>query len=603
MSQRLKDTGRGFLGFRSSAMLYILSTAFCVLLSAGQVQAQNQPLVLRGATLIDVASSTRLEDSVVVLERGRIRAVGKAGGVSFPTDARVIDLKGKYLLPGLIDCHVHYRDWLGEVLLANGITSVLDQANPTEWSFAFKEAQQKGKVRAPRFFVTGNQLDGSPVEKYSAEFGYLDSWIGGGVLEFVPLTRQVKYADFGRLYKTYLDEPEEARREVRLLIQRGVDAIKVHHRLAPEVLKAITDEAHRAGLSVVGHRLDARELAELGMDFVEHTSPVAIATITDQQKLQELKEGKLLDPHPFMDRSAFPGLVRTLVAKKIYFNPTLSGTWRGVCPRRKEYRAELEKLFGQPGLKYIPRSYLKNHLDHYDLFDRITPSQAQLLQDGYRNVERFLKSFVDAGGKLLAGSDPAGTGIPGLGLHQEMELMVDAGARPMEALRAATLYAAQLLHKEKELGTVEAGKLADLVVLAGDPLIQISNTRKIEMVILGGEQVDTSFHPDYSIPIPRAVSDPREDMVASTIANVLPNVATEGSPDLTVDLTGRFLPSSRVTFNEVPIQSSFESPAKIRAVIPSSMLAKVGTYSLQVVDSFPGLTSRSNRIFFVVKYR
>lgn len=596
----------------SLKVIFLIASALFYLLSVGQVLGQEQITVLRGATLIDVASSRQIENSIVVMERGRIRAVGKETQVSFPADARIIEVNGKFLIPGFIDPHVHYRDWSGEIFLANGTTSVLDQGNPTEWMLALKEAQQKGKIRSPRLFVTGQPLDGTYRDSYFAEFGYLDSWVNGHVLDLVPSAGgtgagEIKYEDSGRFYKTYLNRGEDARLEVRRLIQRGVDAIKVYHKLTPVVLKAITEETHRANLPVVGHRLDARELVELGMDFVEHTSPVAIATIMDKQKLQELKEGKLLDPHPYMDPNAFPDLARTLVKKKIFFNPTLSGTWRHVTPRRKQYREEFKTFFGQPALSYIPRAYLKHQLDEYNLFDRITSSEADLLQKGYRNVERFLKTFSNAGGKVLFGSDQ--TGFPGLAIHQEMELLVDAGISRGEALKAATVYAAELLRKEKDLGTVEVGKLADLVVLGADPLVDIRNTRKIEMVFLGGERVDTSFHPDYKIPIPRPVVDAIESGMSPILSangilyNVIPNIAVEGEQDLTIELVGHFFPSSKVTFNRVPIQSTFESPARLKAVIPATLLKDVGTYPLQVEESFQDHTIRSNPVFFMVKYR
>ena len=313
----------------------------------GSTQLTMDVLVLEGATVVSPARTASLPDAAVVIRGARIEQVGKRGEVKYPAGARVMNLAGKFIIPGLIDSHVHYRDWFGEIMLANGITSVLCQANPTEWILALKEAQQKGKVRAPRIFATGNRIDGNAEDKY----GFLDRWVGGGVLELTPEQARPKYSDAGRFYTTYIDDPEEARQEVQRLVQRGVDAIKVHHMLAPEVLKAITDEAHRRGLAVVGHRVNAREAAELGMDFIEHTGPLAIATVTDQRRVQELKAGKLLDPHPYMDPSTFPALARTLSASRIYVNPTLSGTWRGVNAKRAEYRAEFERFFNQPGLK------------------------------------------------------------------------------------------------------------------------------------------------------------------------------------------------------------------------------------------------------------
>lgn len=587
---------------RRARFSLILAACF-VLVVASSVQGQDQVTVLQGATLIDVVSATKLEDSLVVMELGRIRAVGKIGQISIPGGARVIDLKGKFLLPGLIDSHIHYRDWLGEILLANGITSILDQANPTSWSLAMKEAQQKGKVRAPRFFVTGNPLDGSPTQVYFEESGYMDNWISGAARDVLPAQTAIKYSDSGRSYKTYLNEPEEARREVRELVKRGVDAIKVHHKLTRQVLKAITDEAHRAGLPVVGHRLDAREAAELDMDFVEHTSPIAIATVTDKQKLVQLKQGKLLNPHPYMDPKSFQRVARILVQKSLFFDPTLSASWKGITPRRKQHRAEWEQLAAHPSLKYIPVSYSKQYFNYYDLFERVGEKEAHSLQEGYRNVERFMKVFVGEGGKLLASSDAAHGALPGLGVHQNLELFVDAGINPWEVLRAATLYPAQLLRKQKDLGSLEVGKLADVIVLGADPLVQISNSRKIEMVFMGGESVDTSFHPDYTIPIPRAVVDSIDRDVTPNLFNVFPNIATEGDADLTVELFGRFWPSSKVTFNGVPIQSSFLSGRRLKAIIPSSLLQNVGTYAFQIQESFLDRTFRSNPVLFVIKYR
>lgn len=587
--------------------MLLVAAVFAHLFFIGQaVLGQEQITVLRGATLIDVASSRRLQNSSVVMQNGRIRAIGNADQINIPNDAKVIELLGKFLIPGLIDSHVHYRDWSGEIFLANGITSVLDQGNPTEWMLALKEAQQKGKLRSPRLFVTGNPLQGGIRDTYFAQFGYLDSWASGVVLDLAPSAREIKYADSAaaRFYTTYLEKGESARMEVRRLAQRGVDAIKVYHKLPPAVLKAIVEEAHRNKLHVVGHWLDAWQIAELGMDFIEHTAPVAIATVTDKQKLQQLKEGKLLDPHSYMDPRAFPALVSTLVKKRIFFNPTLSATWRGVGPRRKQYRAEFEKFFDQAGLTYVPQAYLKHHIDAYDLFDRISPSDAALLQAGYRNIVHIVKAFVDAGGRVLAGSDPSVTGIPGLGIHQEMELLVDAGVSRGEALKASTLYAAELLHKEKVLGTVEVGKMADLVVLGADPLVDISNTRKIDMVFLGGERVDTSFYPDYNIPIPRPVADGSiEGALDLSISNIIPNVAVEGDPDLKIELVGHFFPASKVKFNGVFIPSSFESPARLKAVIASTMLKNVGTYSLQVEESWHDLVIQSNQVFLMVKYR
>jgi len=159
------------------------------------------------------------------------------------------------------------------------------------------------------------------------------------------------------------------------------------------------------------------------------------------------------------------------------------------------------------------------------------------------------------------------------------------------------------LRKEKDLGTIATGKLADVVVLAADPLSDITNTRRIERVFLGGEQMDISFHPDYKISIPRPVVDSQIGSSGLSVNNVIPNIATEGSEDLTVELVGHFFPSAKVTFNKIPVQSTFVSVGRLKVVIPSTLLENVGSYVVQVEDSFEDQTFRSNPIFFVVKYK
>ncbi len=505
----------------------------------------------------------------------------------------------------MIDTHIHYRNWLHDLLLVNGTTSILDLGNPLIWTAAVSDGIAKGKIRGPRMFFTGEHFDleGPQLDHYWVEHGFLDSWVSGGFPDTGP-ANLIPDRAINR-HKYFATSPERGRELVKKFVAKGASAIKVHHSLKPEVLSAISDEAHRHGISVVGHRQSAWEVIELGMDFIEHTSPVAIATISDPEKLQMVKDGLVLDPHHLMDPAVFPTLIEKLVESNIYFNPTLSGTWRGINPRSNEYKEEMEEYFSQPGLEYVPRGYLQKYHNHFSRFDRFTAEQIEILKQGYNNVEIFIKEFVDAGGKLLAGSDPVNTGIPGLGIHQEMELMVDAGVSPREALKSATIYAAELLHKETELGTVEATKFADLVVLAGNPLDDIENTQKIEMVILDGKVVDLSFHPDYEIPIPRTEREIVDSGSSARIFDMVPEETIEGQDkDVELTLTGRFLPSSKVMFNESEIRTTFENVGTLRATIPSSLLRNVGTYAIQVINPiYGGTTANSNTVYFVVRYR
>ncbi|MBI4481362.1 MAG: amidohydrolase family protein [Acidobacteria bacterium] len=576
----------------------------CAVTASAWAQTAESTLVLEGATLISPERGAPLVDSLVIVRGNRIESVGALGSVQYPADAQVLRLGGKYLIPGLIDSHIHYRDWLHDLFLVNGTTTVIDMGNTLEWTVAVKEGIAKGKIRGPRMFVTGDRLDGTWADHYQVEHGFLDRWASGSIGRELEPTRMVREYTIDE-HRYFVRTPAQGRERVRRMVNGGADAIKVHHKLEPEVLKAITDEAHKLGRPVVGHGLDAREMVDLGMDFIEHMAPVAIATITDREKLKQLQEGKILGSFHLMDPAAFPDVIRKMVNKNVYLNPTLSGTGRGVNHRRKEYEREYREYFSQPGLRYIPPVYVQNFLDEFAFYDRITPEQARMLEEGYKKIETFVRAFSQAGGKLLAGSDPVTTGIPGLGIHQEMELMVDAGVSPTEALKSATLYAAELIHKEKELGTVEAGKLADLVVLGGNPLERIDNTQKVERVILDGKIVDLSFHPEYKIPIPRAEKyESAYPAVRSRIDTMSPAAAAEGTGDLEIVLTGKFLPSSKVLFRETEVASRFENVRTVRVTIPSRLLESAGTYPIQMINPiFGGEMIKSNIVYFVVKFR
>ncbi|MBI4481360.1 MAG: hypothetical protein HY652_00580, partial [Acidobacteria bacterium] len=243
--------------FSASFVLWLMSV-WCVAVW-GQQQAV---LVLEGATLISPERREPLKDSVVVIRGNRIESVGPRGSVQYPPGAQVLNLSGKFLIPGLNDTHVHYQDWLHDLFLVNGTTSVLDLGNTLEWTVAVKEGIAKGKIRGPRMFVTGDRLDGTWEDHYQVQHGFLDRWAAGSIgQELEPARMQREYTIDEHRY--FLATPAHGREVVRKMVNGGADAIKVHHKLEPEVLKAITDEAHKLGRPVVGHGLDAWEMVDL----------------------------------------------------------------------------------------------------------------------------------------------------------------------------------------------------------------------------------------------------------------------------------------------------------------------------------------------------
>src|SRR5687768_15458833 len=183
-----------------------------------QVRAQNQTLVLEGGTLIDGTGRAPINDAVIVIDGSRIKAVGSRGQLSYPANARVIKTDGRTLLPGLVDTHVHIRDYMPQMFVRYGVTTVADTHDPTEWSLAQRDAINSGKIRGPRTFVSGeraaNTREGNPPS--------------------IPL-----------------QTVDEARAYVRKLIAMGVDVIKVDSSISYDQLRAVIEEATAAGLSVV----------------------------------------------------------------------------------------------------------------------------------------------------------------------------------------------------------------------------------------------------------------------------------------------------------------------------------------------------------------
>jgi hypothetical protein len=230
---------------------------------------------------------------------------------------------------------------------------------------------------------------------------------------------------------------------------------------------------------------------------------------------------------------------------------------------------------------------------------------------GRRNVEQFVQRFVNAGGKVVTGPDVAGTSgpsnLPGLAMHVEMEALVDAGLTPMQVILASTKWSAEFLGKDRDLGTVEPGKLADLILIEGDPLADIRNTRNIRAVILDGKVVDTTIDPNFRNPLPRPVSalladDAPLEFMGPRLTAISPRIAPQGGPAVTLELSGeKFTPRSLVRFDTTDLPTQFISPTRLSATISADLLRDFGTYAVTVVNPGSG-GGTSNGIYFVVNF-
>jgi imidazolonepropionase-like amidohydrolase len=532
-----------------------------MLLGALQLAAQTPTVVLDGGTLIDGTGKDPINNAVVVIEGNRIKAVGTKGQVSYPSNARVIKTDGRTILPGLVDGHVHldiyFPSYMPQMLLHYGVTTMADLNNETDWIILQRESFNTGKSVGPRMYVSGEALDGPTSVTNTDE----------------------------RVVVHSLKTPEEARAQVRNLVSKGVDMVKTNYTLTYEELAAIIDEAKKAGVPVVGHTRNMRKAAELGMKYMEHMNTVAWAVLDDDMGYERWqREG--FTPERRMDTSKFPALVQFMVQQGVYINPTLVNNWRTATPRAKEMADTANQILKDPTLTAIVPA--GGQQAWKNLSSGRNPDS-----EGYNKVKEFVRQYVNAGGKIAAGTDEGGVTMPGLSLHYEMQMIADMGISPMKAIQAATLWSAESFGQGKNVGSIEPGKFADFMIIEGDPLRDIAATRNVKMVIKGGQVTETAYSPKALTSVARPFGTlPKVDTIS-------PASAKEGAQSVTLQLEGlRFNPKSVVRIENRDLPTQFVSATKLSATVESSLLQKPGSYAVYVVN--PGSGGASNNVFLFV---
>jgi imidazolonepropionase-like amidohydrolase len=407
-------------------------------------QTSRPTLALADATLIDGTGRALRSPVTVEITGGRITRItdGEPSGAE-----QVLDARGKFVIPGLWDMHTHLA-YVGDVtattLVAHGITSVRDPGGELEVIDWLRDRIRDGTLIGPRIFRAGPVVDGSK-----------------------PGSRD----------RLVVDTEEDGRRAVEFLKARGVDFIKVHNAAPPAPYFALLREAKRQGLAVVGHiplGVDPAEAIDAGHTSVEHIVSLFEGPVSRAVKGGRSQDAALAD---FTDEEA-RRLARRMVANGTWFDPTLITYWA------RTHQWELRKT--PPAAdRYVTasaRSFWKNFPALPD-----QPEVRNALSAAFDRFVTITGILHREGVKILTGSDLAAPlTYPGTSIHDELGLLVKAGLTPHEAIVAATRHGAEATGRLTDLGTVEVGKFADLVVLDADPLADISHVQRIHAVVSNG---------------------------------------------------------------------------------------------------------------------
>ena len=541
----------------------------------------EKTLVVQGGKLIDGTGRTPIENSVIVIQGGRFQAVGSRGEVSIPAGAEVIDVRGKTVLPGFIDGHGHLEDFHGELYLHLGITTCANieiyQDGP--WTLAQKQGTALGKIRGPRIWMSGRAIGGVSTEHDA--FG--SRTFRGNIL---------------------VTTPEEVRQAVQRKKEVGCEILKVNEFLSSDLLKVACDEAHRLDMAVAAHSWDVAGSVSAGVDAIEHIWSVgysSIPYIPARRKLAEDRLGGVIDQElagAYYQTENFDAVIGAMVEHRVAWTPTIAKWLRPLSPSAARFRERENEILNDPNadLPAAVRAVADNAYDK--LLKRYTPKQLEQAKVGYEKTNEFIRRFVQAGGILKEGSDPP-RGMAALLMHQALVMDVEAGVPPMTAIQAATLNVARTFKKEKDYGSVEPGKVADLSIVDGDPLKDIWMTQNVKMVIVDGKVIDIGFT-KYKNPIASFYSYQSLPLDLE----ITPLFLIQGSGPTVLKVRGQegMWPFHRVMLNGEPLPTSFVSKDELKATILPEAIAKPGTYIVTLKcegEEFP----ESHRAHLVVGFK
>ena len=440
----------------------------------GFVKVDAPAVALTHVRVIDGTGAAAREDQTIVISKGKIESVSDAASANVPKDAKVLDLNGYSVIPGLVGVHDHMFYPMGNgifgemafsfprLYLAGGVTTIRTTGSIEPYTdLELKKQIDKGETPGPKIQVTGPYLEGA------------GSWA---------------------LQMHQLAGPDDATKTVNFWLDQGVDNFKAYMFITPAELSAAVNAAHQRGAKVTGHlcSIGFREAASIGIDDLEH------GLLVDTEFFPWKKPGECPEKLDYafiskLDVESGPlhDMILDLVQHHVAVTSTLPVFEMGVP--------------GRPTIQQRILNALSPDARSSVLNNKVRASDASLIRQRYqadsspwpaafKKEMEFEHAFAQAGGLLLAGLDPTGMGgiIAGFGDQREVELLVEAGFTPLEAIHIATANGAQFLGELDRVGTIAPGKQADLVVIKGDPSKQIDDIENVETVFKDGIGYDSA---------------------------------------------------------------------------------------------------------------
>lgn len=465
---------------KTTLTMALLLICFALPTAQSQQKLKQNILAISDVTVIDVTGAPAKPNMTVIITGDQITQIAKTGEVAIPKNAQVVDGKGKFVIPGLWDMHVHTvfkgrPERFFPMFIANGVTGVRDMASDLGFLKQLRKDISEGSLVGPRV-IGGPMVDGP-----------LPIWPDPSIS---------------------ISDEASARQTVASVKDRGADFIKVYSLIPRPAYFALADEAKKRGIPFAGHvpfLVTAAEASDAGQKSIEHMEGIFLACSAAEPELRKIIEEAMKGAKDTDQIRA--SVVRALddshsklletyneeKAAALFARFARNGTWQAPTLVVARVGAFLDdsNFTNDPRLKYVRRG-LREEWKNQDDF-RLRNRTAESAELGKRILQKRLEMTLTmhrAGVKMLAATDALMMYVfPGFSLHDELELFVQAGLSPMESLQTATRNPATYLGKIDMVGTVETGKKADLVLLEANPLENISNTKRINAVIVNGRLI------------------------------------------------------------------------------------------------------------------